>query len=310
MKKKILITGASGMVGKSLIKILKKKKYKILSPSSKKLDLLNQNSIETFLKKNRPFFVIHLAGYIGGIGASINEPINFLQENILMGINLIKSSHKLKIKNLINIGSSCIYPPNQTKPIKENQLLSGKIEKTNEGYAIAKISSIKLCEYIATNYKYNYFTLIPCNIYGPNDKFDEYKGHVVGSLIKKIFLAKQNKKEIVEIWGSGKVKREMIYVDDVSNAIVKFMFNKKLINKKIYWLNIGFGKDEMINVIAKKIAKILKYEDKFKNNLKKPDGVKSKLMNVELSKKYGWKAEVSLDEGLKKTISWFIKSQN
>tara|TARA_B110000008_G_scaffold271058_1_gene302056 strand:+ start:702 stop:1634 length:933 start_codon:yes stop_codon:yes gene_type:complete len=310
MRKKILITGASGMVGKSLIKILKKKKYKILSPSSKELNLLDQNSIENFLKKNKPFFVIHLAGYIGGIGASINEPINFLQENILMGINLIKSSHKLKIKNFINIGSSCIYPPNQTKPIKENQLLNGKIEKTNEGYAIAKISCIKLCEYISTNYKYNYFTLIPCNIYGPHDKFDEYKGHVVGSLIKKIFLAKKYKKANVEIWGSGKVFRELIYVDDVSNAITKFMFNKKLINKQIFWLNIGFGENVMINTLAKKIAKILNFKGKFNNNLNKPDGVRSKLMSSELSNKYGWKVRVNLDDGLKKTISWFVKSQH
>lgn len=310
MRKKILITGASGMVGKSLIKILKKKNYKILSPSSKKLNLLDQNSIENFLKKNKPFYVIHLAGYIGGIGASINEPINFLQENILMGVNLIKSSYNLKIKNFLNIGSSCIYPPNKTKPLNENQLLSGTIEKTNEGYAIAKIACIKLCEYIATNYKYNYFTLIPCNIYGPHDKFDEYKGHVVGSLIKKIFLAKKNKKKSVEIWGSGKVKRELIYVDDVSSAIAKFMFNRNLINKKIFWLNIGFGKDVTINTVAKKIAKIFNFKGKFKNNLNKPDGVKSKLMNSKLSNKHGWKIRVNLNDGLKKTIDWFVKSQN
>ena len=310
MKKKILITGASGMLGKSLIKILSKKNYKILSPNSKKLNLLNQSSTDKYLKKNKPFFVIHLAGYIGGIGASINEPINFLQENILMGINLIKSCHNLKIKNFLNIGSSCIYPPNKSKPIKENQLLNGNIEKTNEGYAIAKISCIKLCEYIATNYKYNYFTLIPCNIYGPHDKFDEYKGHVVGSLIKKIYSAKKYKKANVEIWGSGKVNRELIYVDDVSNAIAKFMFNKKLINKKIFWLNIGFGKNVMINTLAKKIAKILNFKGKLKNNLNKPDGVRSKLMSSKLSNKYGWKVRVNLDDGLKKTINWFVRSKN
>ena len=146
-----------------------------------------------------------MAGYIGGIGASINEPINFLQENILMGINLIKSCHNLKIKNFLNIGSSCIYPPNKSKPIKENQLLNGNIEKTNEGYAIAKISCIKLCEYIATNYKYNYFTLIPCNIYGPHDKFDEYKGHVVGSLIKKFIQQKNIKKQMLKFGGLEKL---------------------------------------------------------------------------------------------------------
>ncbi len=148
MKKKILITGSSGMVGKSLIKILKKKNYKILTPSSKKLNLLNQISIDNFLIKNKPNSIVHLAGYIGGIGASINEPVNFLQENMIMGLNLIKSANKFNIKNFLNMGSSCIYPINQKKPIKENQLLNGSLEVTNEGYSIAKIASIKLCEYI------------------------------------------------------------------------------------------------------------------------------------------------------------------
>ena len=309
MKKKILVTGSSGMVGKSLVPLLKKKNYIILTPSSNQLNLLDQNSIDRFIKKKKPHYIIHLAGYIGGIGASINEPVNFLQENILMGINLIKSSYKFKIKNFLNIGSSCIYPPNQKKPITEKQLLNGNIEKTNEGYAIAKIASIKLCEYISKNNKYNYSSLIPCNIYGPHDKFDEKKGHVVGSLIKKIFLAKKNTKKFVEIWGSGKVRRELIYVDDVSHAIIKFMFNKKKLYKKIYWLNIGVGKDEKINHIANKIAKILDYKGKLINNLKKPDGVKSKLMNSDLSKNYGWRAKVNLDKGLEQTISWYVNSQ-
>ena len=308
MKKKILVTGSSGMVGKSLIKLLKKKNYIILTPNSKKLNLLNQVSINSFIKKNKPNLIIHLAGYIGGIGASMNEPINFLQENMLMGINLIKSAHEFKVKNFLNIGSSCIYPPNQIRPIKEDQLLNGNIEVTNEGYAIAKIATIKMCEYISKNNNYNYFSLIPCNIYGPHDKFDEKKGHVVGSLIKKIFLAKNNNKKNVEIWGTGQVKRELIHVEDVSKAIVKFMFNKKLINKKIYWLNIGMGQDEKINMIAKKIAKILNYEGKLVNNIKKPDGVKSKLMNSSLSKKFGWRANIKLDNGLSQTISWYIKN--
>ena len=305
MKKKILITGSSGLVGNSLIKLLNIKDYKILTPSSKKLNLLNLNSIKSYLKKNKPDQIIHLAGYIGGIGANISEPVNFLQENLLMGINLIKSSYKLNIKNFLNMGSSCIYPPNLKNPIKENQLLQGNVELSNEGYAIAKIATIKLCEYISKNYNYNYFSLIPCNIYGPHDKFDEKKGHVVGSLIKKILTAKESNKKNVEIWGSGKPSRELIYVDDVAKAIIKFMFNKTLINKKIYWINIGTGMDHKIDAIVKKIAKIIDYKGKFVYNLEKPDGAKSKLMNINLSKKFGWSAKINLNHGLKKTIHWY-----
>ena len=208
MKKKILITGASGMLGKSLTRIIKVKKIKTLTPSSKVLNLLDKKSIDSYIKKNKPNYVIHLAGYIGGIRASINEPINFLQENLLMGVNLVKSCCKYKIKNFLNIGSSCIYPTNYKFPLKEEKLLNGKVETTNEGYAIAKIAVIKLCEYISKKLKYNYFSLIPCNIYGPYDKFDTERGHVIGSLINKVYKAKISKKKKVELWGSGKSKRE------------------------------------------------------------------------------------------------------
>lgn len=309
MKKKILITGSSGMVGKSLIKLLAGK-YSLMTPSSRTLDLTNSVQVYKYLSKKKPNYIIHLAGYIGGLGASINEPINFLQENMLIGVNLIKSAHKLKIKNFLNIGSSCIYEPNRKKPIKENQLLKGNIEETNEGYALAKISTIKLCEYISKQYNYNYFSLIPCNIYGPFDKFDERKGHVIGSLIKKISTAKQKGLKIVEIWGSGKVKRELIYVDDVSRAITKFLFNKKLTLNKIYWINVGVNKDYKIIDIAKKIAFILNYKGNLKTNPKKPGGAKSKLMNSGLIKKFGWQAKINLDNGLKNTIRWYKRNNN
>tara|TARA_A100001011_G_scaffold400255_1_gene513574 strand:- start:483 stop:1418 length:936 start_codon:yes stop_codon:yes gene_type:complete len=308
MKKKILITGSSGMVGKSLIRLLKQNNF-ILTPNSKELDLTNSEQVHNYLLNKKPSHIIHLAGYIGGLGASINEPINFLQENMLMGINLIKFAHKLKIKNFLNIGSSCIYEPNRKKPVKENQLLKGNIEVTNEGYGLAKISSIKLCEYISKNYNYNYFSLIPCNIYGPFDKFDVRKGHVIGSLIKKICLAKQKGVKTVEIWGSGKVKRELIYVDDVSRAILKFLFNKKLTQNKIYWINVGVNKDYKIIDIAKKIALILNYQGKFKTNLKMPDGAKSKLMNSKKIMKFGWKTKINLHNGLKKTIDWYKENE-
>ena len=304
--KKILITGSSGMVGQSLVKVLNKK-YNILTPSSKVLNLNNINNIRNYISKKKPSHIVHLAGYIGGIGANINDPVNFLQENTLMGLNLIKVSNTLKIKNFLNVGSSCIYPPNQIKPNKENKLLDGKIEATNEAYALGKIICIKMCESISRNSSMNYFSLIPCNIYGPLDKFNETNSHVLGSLIKKIHFAKYNNKKTVEIWGNGKSKREFIYVDDVALAIKSFLF-KNLTRKKLYWINIGSGIDHDITSMAKKIAREFEYKGKFIYNLKKPNGAKSKLLDIRLSKMLGFKAKVKLDDGIKKTINWYLKN--
>lgn len=302
--KLILITGSTGMVGRALVKILKKN-YNILTPSSKILDLKNENKVLNYLKKKKPTHIVHLAGYIGGISSNINEPLKYLQDNLIMGMNLINAANKLKIQNLINMGSSCIYPPNQKKANKEDKLLNGKLEKTNEGYALAKITCVKLCEYISKNSSLNYISLIPCNIYGPYDKFDPIKSHVVGGLINKIYHAKKNKQEIVEIWGDGKSKREFIFVDDVARAIKKFMFSKVLKSKSIYWLNIGSGKDFTIKEITSKIAKNFNYTGLFKFNKKKPSGAKNKLLNIKLSKQLKFEIKINFNEGIKKTTKWY-----
>lgn len=292
------------MVGKALVKILKKK-YKILTPSSKLLNLKKENVIINYLKKNKPTHIIHLAGYVGGINSNINEPLKYFQENLVMGINLIQSAKKLKIQNFINMGSSCIYPPNQKKPNNEQQLLNGKLEKTNEGYALAKIACVKLCEYISKNSSLNYFSLIPCNIYGPYDKFDTIKSHVIGALINKIHHANKSKQKIVEIWGDGNSKREFIFVDDVARAINKFMFSNKLKSKGLYWINIGSGKEFSIKEIVQIIAKNLNYNGSFKYNAKKPSGAKNKLLDIKLSKQLKFKVKVRFNEGIKKTIKWY-----
>ena len=307
--KLILITGSSGMVGRALVKILKNK-YNLLTPSSKLLDLRKEEKVINYLKQKKPTHIIHLAGYIGGISSNINEPIKYLQENLIMGLNLINAANKLKIPNLMNMGSSCIYPPNQKKPNDESQLLNGKLEKTNEGYALAKIACIKLCEYISKNSSLNYISLIPCNIYGPFDKFDPVKSHVIGGLINKIYNAKKNKQNIVEIWGNGQSKREFIFVDDVARAIKMFVFSKKLKSKGVYWLNIGSGKDFTIKEITKKIAKNLNYTGIFKYNKEKPSGAKSKLLNIQLSKKLKFKVKINFDEGIKKTTKWYKENYN
>ena len=307
MKIKFLITGASGMLGKSLISQLKKKKYTFLAPSSKELNLLNLSSIKKYLNNKKPNYIIHLAGFVGGIGANMNDPIKFLHSNMLMGMNLIDMAHKMKIKNFLNIGSSCIYPTKENRSMSESKLLSGDFEKTNEGYALAKLSIIKFCEYVAKSKGYNYFSLIPCNIYGPNDNFDEKTGHVVSSLIDRIYCAKKNNLKTVEIWGTGKSKREFIYVDDVSKAILKFLFNKKIIKKNLYWLNIGMGSDLSIKNLYLKISKLIGYKGSFVHNLNKPDGTARKLLDIKKAKNFGWTPKVKLIDGLKKTIDWYIK---
>jgi len=309
MKIKFLITGASGMLGKSLISQLKKKNYTFLAPSSKELNLLNLSSIKKYLNNKKPNYIIHLAGFVGGIGANMNDPIKFLHSNMLMGMNLIDMAHKMKIKNFLNIGSSCIYPTKENRSMSESKLLSGDFEKTNEGYALAKLSIIKFCEYVAKSKGYNYFSLIPCNIYGPNDNFDEKTGHVVSSLIHRIYCAKKNNLKTVEIWGTGKSKREFIYVDDVSKAILKFLFNKKIIKKNLYWLNIGMGSDLSIKNLYLKISKLIGYKGSFVHNLNKPDGTARKLLNIKKAKNFGWTPKVKLIDGLKKTIDWYIKME-
>ena len=303
----ILITGSTGMVGKALVKLLKKN-YNLLTPNSKELNLKNINSINKYLKRNRPTHIVHLAGFVGGIGSNIENPVKYLEENILMGINLIKVARDLKIKNFINMGSSCIYPPNKLKPNDEKELLNGKIEVTNEGYALGKIASIKMCEYISRSESLNYFSIVPCNIYGPHDKFNTSNSHVVGSLIKKMHKAVIEKKKKVEIWGNGKAKREFIYVDDVARSIKKFMFSNELTSNNIFWLNVGSGIDLKISLIAKKIAKEFNFKGKFFYNKKKPNGAKSKLLNVKLSNKLGFKPKVNFTKGIKKTINWYLRN--
>ncbi len=296
------------MVGRSLLKkILKKRKYKVLKPSSNELDLMNKNSIRKYLLKNKPTHIIHLASYVGGINASLTDPINFIYKNIIISQNLIYESHLMKIKNFINLGSSCIYPSHFKTKINERELLNGKFEVTNEGYAIAKVAAIKLCEYISKKFNYNYISLIPSNIYGPNDKFDLNKGHIVGANIRKIYLAVKNNLKEVEIWGSGRCKREMVYVDDVADSIIYFLENKNL-SKRFFWINIGTGHDNTVNEIVKIIGKELNYKGQYFNNINKPDGIFRKLLDVRLAKKLGWKHKTNIKIGIKKTVKWYIQN--
>jgi len=317
-KLKIFITGHKGMVGSSLFKFFKKKKFgKLLFASRSKLDLENFSKVDNFLKNNKPAVIINCAGKVGGILANSSYPTEFLNENILIQTNLIKSAYKNKVPHFINLGSSCIYPKYSKQPIKEKYLLSGSLEKTNEAYAIAKIVGLKLCEYYNKQFKTSYLTLMPCNLYGPNDNFDLQNSHFIPALIRKIIKAKKLKSKTVEIWGTGNPKREVMYVDDLASAIY-FIINKKVKNdkrllkylKKNSLINVGSGNEYSIKEFATKIAKVADCKSRLKFNKSFPDGTLRKILDSSLIKKLGWQSKISLTQGLNYTIDWYDKEHN
>ena len=264
---------------------------------------MNQRSVYKFLKKNKPDIVIIAAAKVGGVLNNSRYGADFIYENLQIQNNLIHGSYLSGVKNLIFLGSSCIYPANISKPINESMLLTNKLEYTNEPYAVAKIAGVKLCESYNKQYNTNYKCLMPCNSYGPNDNYDLKTSHFFAALFKKIYLAKKKGSKILEIWGSGKPKREVMFVEDIADACIFFM-NKKT---KQTLINIGTGKDYTINQFAKIIMKYFKIKLKIKNNTKMPDGVKRKLLDVRLSKRLGWKYKTNLLLGLEKTYKDYIK---
>ena len=303
MLAKIFLAGHKGHLGSAIYKKLKKKGFKkIITIDKKKLNLLDQKKVFSFLKNNKPKIVIIAAARVGGIYANNNNRAEFIYENLTIQNNLIHGSYINGIKNLIFFGSSCIYPKNIIKTITEDMLLSGKLEYTNEPYAVAKIAGVKLCENYNRQYKTNYKCLMPCNSYGPNDNYDLKNSHFFAALIKKIYLAKKNNKKYLEIWGTGKPKREIIFVDDIADACIFFM-KKKNIHALI---NIGTGKDMTIENYEKYLIKFFNVKLKIKKNLRMPDGIKRKLLNISLAKSMGWTAKTKLQDGLKITIKDFL----
>ena len=296
--KKIYIAGHSGFLGSAILKIFreKEKKFKFLLTSRKKLDLRDTNNVNKWFRLNKPNYVIIAAAVAGGIMDNIKNPVKYILDNILIQTNIINSSHKYNVKKLIFIGSSCVYPKFSKIPIKETSLLTGQLEPTNQWYAISKIHGIKLCEAINIQYKKSFFSVMPTNLYGPNDKYDE-RSHVIAALIKRFHDAKINKKKEVVVWGTGNPKREFLYVDDCGYAIYK-IFNSRSKQKLI---NIGTGKDISIYKLALLIKKVIGFRGNIVFDKKKPDGVKIKTLDISLIRKIGWKPKVDLEEGLKKT---------
>ena len=309
LKSKIYVAGHNGLVGSAIVRQLKKKGYKkIITANRSTLDLTNQTKVLKFLKKKKPQFIFIAAAKVGGVYSNNKYKGQYIYENITIQSNLIHSAYLCGIKNLIFLGSSCVYPRLCKQPIKETYLLDGPLEKTNDAYAIAKIAGIKMCESYNTQYKTNYKTLMPTNTFGPNDNYDKLNSHFIPALIRKVHEIKINKKKQLILWGNGLAKREIFYVDDLANACVYFM-NKKV---KETLINIGSGKDLTIKQYAQLILNILIPKNKIKIvfDLSKPNGTPRKVLNISLAKKYGWKPKIQLKEAILKTYYDYIKQKN
>ena len=303
-KKKIFLAGHKGMVGSAIYKKLKINGYKnILVRSRSELNLLDQNRTFRFLKKYKPHFVILAAAKVGGIKANLKNKDKFIYENLQIQNNIIHGSYLAGVKNLFLLGSSCIYPKHCNQPMKEKYLLTGPLEETNDAYSIAKIAGLKMCEYYSKIYNLNFKSIMPPNLYGPNDNFDLETSHFYPALIKKIYLCKLNNSKKLIIWGTGKAKRELMFVEDFADAIIFFM--KKKIKQP--FLNIGTGKENSILWYAKYLMKKMKVKLKIKFDKTKPDGMPRKCLDISIAKTYGWKPINNLDKGFQITFNYFTK---
>jgi len=309
---KIYIAGHRGMVGSAILKNLQEKGFKnIITKSHDELDLTNQEATQLFFNNELPEIVFLAAARVGGIHANNTYRAEFIYANLMIQNNIIHAAHLNKVKKLLFLGSSCIYPKLAPQPMKEEYLMSGELEPTNEPYAIAKIAGIKMCESYFRQYGNNFISVMPTNLYGPNDNFDLENSHVLPALIHKIHNAKINLSENVEIWGSGKPKREFLYVDDLADACVHLMQSLSAI--KLYnslglsHINIGTGIDVTIAELANKIAKVVGFKGKFTFNNEMPDGTPRKLLDVSRINKLGWESKINLIHGLEKTYKYFCE---
>ncbi len=306
MAKKILVTGSNGMLGKSIINSPMFKKHELIKTNRKTLDLRNLKNFEKLVKKTKPNIVIHCAAKVGGIRDNINHPLDYLNENFLINYNVINTCYKLKVKNFINIGSSCIYPKNFSKKLKESNLLEGKLEETNEGYALSKIFGLKLCKLISDTKGYNYISLIPCNLFGPYDKFDINRAHLLPSIIKKTLDAKKNNKKNILMWGNGLVRREFLFINDLVEFI--YICTEK-IDKVPRIVNVGYGRDFTVKNFYEMVIDLVDKNIKIKKKLNMPVGQKFKLLDISLAKKFGWKPKTKIKDGINQTIEYLKKNK-
>ena len=303
---KLIIFGATGLVGSNLLNKLKQINFDTFFPNRYEVNLFDFQKVSKYINKISPDFVINCAGKVGGIAINNDNQYDFFNKNLDIGRNIIDACRKNNISNLINLGSSCMYPTHiLDRTLKENDILSGPFEVTNEGYALAKVAILKLCLYSNKKNNSNFKTFIPCNLYGPNDNFDAYSSHLIPAIINKVHNAKVNKKKEIEIWGSGEVRREFMFAEDLADFIIFAIQNWIKIPEIV---NVGMGKDYSVNEYYEKISNILDWKGNFFNDKSKPSGMKNKLMNIDIINKLGWTPKTDLFNGIKKTYESYKKN--
>jgi len=313
---KIYVAGHNGLVGSAICRELKKKGFQnVVTKTHKELDLEDANLTKEFIFEEKPKVVFLAAAKVGGIMANNSYPADFLISNLSIQSNVIQYSYKANVERLIFLGSSCIYPKKTPQPIKEEYLLSSELEPTNRPYALAKITGVEMCWALNRQFNTNYLTVMPSNLYGPDDNFTNDNSHVLPALIRKIHEAKVKKKEYVEIWGSGEPRREFLFVDDLSEALVMLMdldvnsYNKLTEKNQCPIINIGSGVDIKIIELAEKIKEIICYQGDFIFNNKYPDGTMRKLLDIRKIKSYNWKPKTNLNDGIQKVYKSFLKNK-
>lgn len=299
---RVLLTGGNGMLGQALRRLCPDD-VELIYFSSAEIDLRDQNAVYQLFKQDYFDAVIHAAAKVGGIQANIDDQAGFLSDNLLINTHVIKGAYDAGVRNLINIGSSCMYPKDLGKRLNEEDLLSAPLEPTNEGYALAKLSAAKLCAFIDQEEGFNYKTFIPCNLYGPYDTFDARNSHLIPAVLMKLHKAKEEGAREVEIWGDGTPQREFVYIDDLANFILSQIKNPEPL---FSIMNVGAGEDISINDVYKTAAEIVGYEAGFVHNLDAPMGMKRKLMDISRAQSFGWSPKMSLAKGLKEAYSWYL----
>ncbi len=295
------------MVGRNFLEHQGTANLEVLAPPSTELNLLDYAAVADYLRRHRPDVIVHAAGRVGGIQANIREPTRFLLENLDMGRNIVWAARNAQVKRLLNLGSSCMYPRNAGSPLREEMVLQGELEPTNEGYAIAKIATARLCTYIAReNPEYRYKTLIPCNVYGRYDSFDPERSHLVASIIHKLHKAKTEKNDTAEIWGDGTARREFMYAGDLADCLVEAI---KRFDALPATMNVGAGSDYAVNDYYAIAAEVLGWQGRFVHDLAKPVGMKRKLVSVEKQTDWGWKTKTELRKGIASAYEYYMETE-